>query len=273
MSASQAGHPRHLARSLRFYVAALAWIAISTASLLAQSPPTILTVTPADLSQNVATNSSIVFVFDQDMTTSVFPLASLPGIYNGNFALQPTNLPFSGKWSTDKRTLTVKTTSGWPYGTNVVWTLNPPPTPGVTTGPRFKSATGQELATVSGSFTTAAPPPPPPQLISSDTHESSDRNFADHVDRFHFRPRHGHEHFAANEFDFDFRKLWRFARGVLSGWKLGRGQTDVNAAMQRRDAARNHGGLEPESAGGDESVSQYRRRTAGVGLRLVYVDQ
>jgi hypothetical protein len=166
MSAFQAGLVRQLARALPLYFTAAVGLLLNVTSAQAQSPPMILSVTPSDLSENVATNTSIVFVFDRDMTTSVFPIASVPGVYNGNFAIQPTNLSISGKWSADKRTLTIKSSTGWPYETNVVWTLNPPGAAGVTALPRFKSSTGQELATTSGSFTTAAPPPPPPQLIS-----------------------------------------------------------------------------------------------------------
>src|SRR5690242_1125118 len=70
----------------------------------AQTVPMISSVTPTNGAVDVSTNTSIVFVFDQDMNTAVTPIASKPGLWVGNFAVTPTNLSVSGKWSTDKRT-------------------------------------------------------------------------------------------------------------------------------------------------------------------------
>jgi hypothetical protein len=126
----------------------------------------ITSVTPTNTAVDVPTNSSIVFVFDQDMLTSVSPIGSKPGSWVGNFAITPTNLSVSGKWSADKRTLTLKCTPGWPYLTNVTWTLNPPTNGANLVFPQFAGTNHQLLATVSGIFTTAAPPPPPPKIIS-----------------------------------------------------------------------------------------------------------
>jgi hypothetical protein len=114
----------------------------------------------------VSTNSSIVFVFYQDMLTTVSPIPSKPGAWVGNFAITPSNLSVSGKWSNDKRTFTVKCTPGWPYLTNVTWTLNPPTNGATLVFSQFAGTNHQLLATVSGTFTTVAPPLPPPNIIS-----------------------------------------------------------------------------------------------------------
>jgi hypothetical protein len=122
--------------------------------------------TPTNGAVDVPTNSPIVFVFDQDMNTKVAPFASKPGLWVGNFAITPTNLNVTGQWNTNKRTLTLKCTPGWPYLTNITWTLNPPTNSAKTAFPPFSSATNVLLATVSGGFTTAAGPPPPPTILS-----------------------------------------------------------------------------------------------------------
>ena len=123
-------------------------------------------VAPTNGAVDVPTNTSIVFVFDQAMLTTVTPIASKPGAWVGNFDITPTNLSVSGKWSTDKRTLTLKSTTGWPYLTNVTWTLNPPTNGATLVFPQFAGTNHQLLATVSGTFTTGAPPPPPPSIFS-----------------------------------------------------------------------------------------------------------
>jgi hypothetical protein len=143
---------------LIFWAGAAMLMLSRTFNTYGQSAPMVLSLTPTNGATAVATNSSIVIVFDQDMKTAVFPFETIGG-FIGNFALQPTNIFASGSWAADKRTLTLKPSQSFPYETNVIWTLNPT---GTTSLPRFSSASGQLLATVSGSFTTQAPPPPPP---------------------------------------------------------------------------------------------------------------
>src|SRR5215469_12375773 len=63
----------------------------------AQTAPVLISVTPTIGAVNVPTNSTIVFVFDQDMN-KVTPIASKPGQWVGNFAITPTNLSVSGTW-------------------------------------------------------------------------------------------------------------------------------------------------------------------------------
>src|SRR5690348_8861006 len=74
----------------------------------AQTAPMISSVTPTNGAVDVATNSTIVFVFDQNMNTAVSPIATKPGLWVGNFAITPTNLSVSGSWGADKRSLTLK---------------------------------------------------------------------------------------------------------------------------------------------------------------------
>src|SRR5690606_26944747 len=62
-------------------------IGILTAS--AQTPPQIVSVTPANGSEQVPTNSTIVIVFDQDMNTAAIPFASISGAFVGNFEVLP----------------------------------------------------------------------------------------------------------------------------------------------------------------------------------------
>jgi hypothetical protein len=131
----------------------------------AQSAPQFVSVTPADGAIDVATNSAIVFVFDQDMNVRVVPNAGTPPTLIGNFEIEPANISFSGSWGRDLRTLTFKASRGLPYGTNISWTLNPTNQNALQP---LTSAAGQPFATVSGSFRTAAyvPPPPIPKLVS-----------------------------------------------------------------------------------------------------------
>jgi len=134
---------------------------------LAQAAPVIVSVTPTNGAINVATNSTIVFVFDQDMKTAFpfSPFRSQSGL-SGNFDIQPTNLlNINGSWGADKRTLTITIgVSGWPYTSNIVWTLNPPTNGGLVISSPFSGTNGVAFPTVSGSFKVAAQPPPPPKI-------------------------------------------------------------------------------------------------------------
>src|SRR5437868_10088629 len=65
-------------------------------TLLAQNPPQVLSVTPANGQTGIATNSPVVFVFDQDMDTRILPFNSLPPTLIGNFEFEPANVLFGG---------------------------------------------------------------------------------------------------------------------------------------------------------------------------------
>jgi Big-like domain-containing protein len=115
----------------------------------AQTAPSLASVTPANGATNVPLSSTLVFVFDQDMDTSVSLLPSFPPFLVGNFEVSPITAVFMGAWEPDDRTLTCTPAIDLPANTTITYKLNPP---GATLP--FSSASGQPLATVSGSFTT-----------------------------------------------------------------------------------------------------------------------
>jgi hypothetical protein len=121
-----------------------------TSIVVAQAAPSLVSVTPANGATNVPVNSTLVFVFDQDMDTSVDLIPSFPPFLVGNFEVTPATAIFLGAWEPDDRTLTCTPVSDLPANTMISWKLNPAGAPLPLT-----SAAGQPLATVSGSFTTA----------------------------------------------------------------------------------------------------------------------
>ena len=132
----------------------------------AQSAPKLVSVRPADGATGVATNSTVVFVFDQDMDTlTAFPIASFPPALVGNFEFQPAGLSFIGTFETDNRTLTIQCLTALPFDTTISWKLNPP---GGTIFKPLASTSGKPLATISGSFRTAAnlAAGPMPKIVS-----------------------------------------------------------------------------------------------------------
>jgi len=67
----------------------------------------LISVTPADGANGVGSTAPLVFVFDQDMDTTVVSVPSSTG-FTGNFSIVPSNLNMFGTWGADKRTLTIK---------------------------------------------------------------------------------------------------------------------------------------------------------------------
>jgi len=116
---------------------------------LAQPAPKLLSVAPPAETTNAAPRGAVVFVFDQPMDTAVPPLATVPNLSAGNFDFSPAwvRSQMTGRWGTDQRTLTFQTAGAIPLGAVVTWTLNPEGT----VRP-LRSATGQALATATGSF-------------------------------------------------------------------------------------------------------------------------
>lgn len=86
---------------------------ISPQTNFAQSPPVIVSVTPTNSATDGAMNSTIVFVFDQNMKTTVTTIRSISGFYVGNFEIQPRDLNATGSWGADKGTLTLKPDQGY----------------------------------------------------------------------------------------------------------------------------------------------------------------
>lgn len=116
----------------------------------AQTAPQLVSVSPPDGATLVPTTAALVFVFDQDMDTTLPPFQSIPNVIAGNFEVLATgfNQTLLATWGADKRTLTIRAAIQFPYAT-FTWRLNPPG--GLFS---FKSAAGVLLATVSGTFAT-----------------------------------------------------------------------------------------------------------------------
>jgi len=119
----------------------------------AQSAPQLVSVNPPNGATNAAPRGWVVFVFDQTMDTTIPLQATIGTIVIGNYEFTPTtvNTTMSGSWGADRRTLTFKPNSAIPLNTTVSWTLN---RAGATLP--LKSATGQTLATVTGSYKIAS---------------------------------------------------------------------------------------------------------------------
>ncbi len=135
-----------------FWIFRVAFLFLGLASILvaqAQTAPHLVSVTPADGATQVPATSSLVFVFDQDMDTTIPFFPSIPGVIVGNFDFVSPgfNGQLSGTW-TDERTLTADPDSQFSNGT-YSWTLNPA---GVISFVEIKSAAGVALATISREF-------------------------------------------------------------------------------------------------------------------------
>jgi len=142
-------------RSFGSYIFRLGFLFLMVASISmarAQTAPHLVSVTPADGATSVPTTSSLVFVFDQDMDTTVPFFQSVPPFLVGNFDIESPGFSqqLSGSWGADQRTLTAKPQTQFSSGT-FTWTLNPD---GGIDELRIKSEAGIELPTVTGSFTT-----------------------------------------------------------------------------------------------------------------------
>ena len=201
-------------------------VATATIPVFGQTAPQLVTVVPADGASGVATNSPIVFTFDQDMNR-VFPFATVSTVV-GNVTFDPAKLNLFGTWGADKRTLTFKPSVGLPYDTTISWTLNPP---GGSTFPQFSSAAGQVLATVSGSFHTApyVPPPPVPKLVSVTPTNNATR-LAYLSGSLRVRPGHGHVDCVAGQrvaFHHWQLRVFRQRHGAIRP-RLGRRQTNAD---------------------------------------------
>ncbi len=104
------------------------------------TPPLLVSTSPANLASNVATNSPVVFTFNEAMAPSQEITWNGTGIDEGNFTY---------KWSGDGQMLTCTYVGGFPANTMVVWDLNPS---------GFLDLAGNELESdeTSGFFRTAS---------------------------------------------------------------------------------------------------------------------
>ena len=110
--------------------------------------PTLVSVTPAAGETDVDPSSSLTFVFSEAMNVSIPPLVGNTPGFSGNFQVTPPTVTYSGTWLEDGRTLKLSPNFPVSEDTVVSWTLNP-----AGTSLPLRSATGHNLATVSGSFT------------------------------------------------------------------------------------------------------------------------
>ena len=83
-------------------------------TLHAQTPPQLVSVTPAIGETNAAPRDSVVFVFDQAMDFT--PLLTTAGAVVGNYQFTPINAQsgFTGSWSADRKTLKTIETEDMP---------------------------------------------------------------------------------------------------------------------------------------------------------------
>lgn len=128
------------------FLSILCFIALLPA-LCAQTPPQLVSVTPAIGETNAAPRDSVVFVFDQAMDLT--PLLTTAGAIVGNYQFTPINAQsgFTGSWSADRKTLTFVRSLSLALNTEVTWTLNPA---GATLP--LKSVGGVPLATTTGVY-------------------------------------------------------------------------------------------------------------------------
>jgi hypothetical protein len=118
---------------------------------MAQAAPRLSTVTPANGGTGVAVGSSLVFVFDQEMSP-IPVVATIPGLFVGNLEVTPAGVPsMDCDWGQEARTLTCTPSGELPADTMVTWRLNP-----AGASLPIANGSGVALATTTGSFKTAA---------------------------------------------------------------------------------------------------------------------
>jgi hypothetical protein len=104
------------------------------------TPPLLVSSTPANMATGVSTNSAVVFTFNEAMAPTQEIMWNGLGLDDANFLYH---------WSTDGRTLTCTYTGGLPPNTMIIWALEPS---------GFKDLDGNELASdeAGGFFRTAS---------------------------------------------------------------------------------------------------------------------
>ncbi len=130
--------------------AAIALCALTATNvLLAQNAPKLVSVSPADGDTNAAPKGTVVFEFDQAMDITTPLQATVSTVVIGNYQFTPAfvNTQFTGRWGADRRILTFQPGLAIALNTAITWTLNP-----AGTKVPIKSASGQPLETITGSF-------------------------------------------------------------------------------------------------------------------------
>ena len=121
--------------------------------------PQLASVAPVDGAIGIATDSIIVFTFDQPLNEATSVFQGVPPVA-GNFEIQPSGLFFNGELSADRTKLSLTPEgNSMPPNTEITWILNP-------AGAFFPIVgdTGLSIATTSGSFTTGGNTIPAPEL-------------------------------------------------------------------------------------------------------------
>ncbi len=123
-----------------------------TAGVGDTTPPTIVSIIPANGSTGVPVNAPLTVTFSEPMGNGF------------SMSVGGTTNSFSGTWSADRRTCTISSPYHWPNNTVLNWSFNPSGT-----APLLGDAAGNPLMSdLSTSFTTGtrvlASVPPPPTL-------------------------------------------------------------------------------------------------------------
>jgi hypothetical protein len=130
------------------------WLLVLTAIPLLGAPPKVVSVSPATGATGIALNTELVIVFDQDMDLEAAPIPSFPQILVGNTQFAPDGVTLTGSWEEDGRTLRLFAQNDLPADTLIHWTLNPAGMSGFV--PPLRSAAGEAVPTITGSFRTVA---------------------------------------------------------------------------------------------------------------------
>jgi hypothetical protein len=126
------------------------WILGSTSVGYAQSPPALVSVTPADGTIDLPTSTKLVFVLDQALKNTVVAVPSFPPFLTGSFEITPSSITFGATISSDRKTITLTSVPPLPENTTIQWKLNPTGSGAFT----LVNNAGQALPTISGSFKT-----------------------------------------------------------------------------------------------------------------------
>lgn len=165
--------PRLIASQVHSLLRLILFVALTLPiAVFAQAAPKLASVTPEDGATLVPTTASLVFVFDQEMDTSVLLFQSIPNALAGNFEVTAPgfNQSLLASWGADKRSITLKAAIQFPYAT-FTWRLNP-------SGSIFplKSKAGVLLPTITGTFATGIGGTVPVLVSSSPPNDSIEVN-------------------------------------------------------------------------------------------------
>lgn len=116
-----------------------------------QGAPVLGSVSPADNSQAVPTNTPVTFRFSQPMKKIELPGGTPPAVFFAGDGVDRSK--FRYQWAVDGRSLTCEYSGGFPRNARIEWALNPAGAPVI-----LESESGKPLAssTYRGAFTTGS---------------------------------------------------------------------------------------------------------------------